>query len=267
MSVVKPVDFLNKFVGFCTKANWLDMEISEALVLRIANQLLCFNCHELGVKPSSKHLSIERLIPSVMIVFVSLFKFDCCSVWFDLSDIEEHLVYFLISVCVRSTEVVRLSDCFFHLNAVHNCKCDISDVNGLYLCVHAFNLPIHSVEHFDLHAPLCCDRWVLVQKINDISGSNNCNIWEDCLYFLFTYPFGSQASRLWVGICSCGRDVNESLQVLAVFSGFCNRHRNSNVCVFEIFFLLVEYFRTNRANYYVTFSNSKANFTLRAKVV
>ena len=59
MSIVEPVDFLHQLVSFGAETDWLDVEIGEAFVLRVTYQLLRFNGHELGIEPSSKHLSVE----------------------------------------------------------------------------------------------------------------------------------------------------------------------------------------------------------------
>lgn len=93
-----------------------------------------------------------------------------------------------------TTEIVGLSYCFFHFQTVHDCKRNISDINWLYFGVHSFNLPVHSVEHFHLHAPFCCNGRILMEQIDYVRRSNNSNIRENCLDFLLTNPLGSQSS-------------------------------------------------------------------------
>jgi hypothetical protein len=78
------------------------MQISEAFIHRIANQLLRLNGHELRVKPRSEHLAVERLVPTIVVVLVGIFQFDGCGVGLDLSNVEEHFVDFLVSVRVRT---------------------------------------------------------------------------------------------------------------------------------------------------------------------
>lgn len=73
MSVIQPVNLLNQFVSFRAEADWLNMKISEAFVLGVADKFLRFNSHKLRVQPSSEHLSVERLPPAVMVVFISVF--------------------------------------------------------------------------------------------------------------------------------------------------------------------------------------------------
>ena len=162
VSVVKPVDFLNQLVSLGAETDRFYVEISEAFVQGVTNQFLGFSCHELRIEPSSKHLSVERLPPVIMVVLVSVLKFNGSGVWFDLGDIKEHLVYLLVSVDVWATKVVGLSNSFFHLQTVHDCECDISNVHGLHFGIHSFDLPVHAVEHLHLHAPLGSDSWVLM---------------------------------------------------------------------------------------------------------
>ena len=127
-----------------------------------------------------------------MIVFISIFKFDNRCIWFDLSNIKEHFINFLVSVSVWSTQIVSLSFSFLHFKAVKNSKSNVSNINGLNLCIHTINLPVHSVEHFHLHTPFSCDCWILMKEIEDKCWTNNSYIWIDSLDFLFTNPFGSK---------------------------------------------------------------------------
>ena len=129
-----------------------------------------------------------------MVVLVGVLKFDSGGVRLDLGDIEEHFVDFLVGVNMWAAEVVGLSNSLFHLQAVHNSKCNISDIHWLYFGVHSFNLPVHAVEHFHLHAPLGSNSWVLMQQINYVSWANNSNIWENCFHFLFTDPLRSETT-------------------------------------------------------------------------
>lgn len=59
VSVVKPVDFLYQFVSLGAETDWFYVEISEAFVQGVTNQLLRFSCHKLRIEPSPKHLSVE----------------------------------------------------------------------------------------------------------------------------------------------------------------------------------------------------------------
>ncbi len=145
------------------ETDWFDVQISESFVLRVTDQLLRLNCHKLWVEPCSEHLAVERLVPAVMIVFVCVFKFDCCGVGFNLSDVEKHFVDLLVGVGVRTAQIVGLPNSFFHFETVHDCQCHIGDVNRLYLRVHSVNLPVHAVEHFHLHAPFRGDGWILME--------------------------------------------------------------------------------------------------------
>ena len=178
-------------MSFRTKADWFYVKIGEALILGVADKFLRFNCHKLRVEPCSKHLSVERLPPAIMIVFISVFKFNCCCVWFDLSNVEEHFVDFLVGVNVRSTKIVGLSYGFLHFKTVHDCKGDISNVDRLHFGIHSLNLPVHTIKHFHLHAPLGGDSLILMQEVDNICRTNNSYIRINCLYLLFADPLGS----------------------------------------------------------------------------
>lgn len=90
-------------MGLGAKADRFNVQIGKAFVLRIADQLLGFDGHKFRVEPRSEHLPIERLIPAIVVVLVGIFEFNCCGVGFNLSDIEEHLVDFLVGVDVGTT--------------------------------------------------------------------------------------------------------------------------------------------------------------------
>lgn len=131
-----------------------------------------------------------------MVILVCVFKFYGCGVWLDLSDVEEHFVDFLVRVDVWATKIVGLSNRFLHFKAVHDCECNVSNVYGLYFSIHSFDLPVHTVKHLHLHAPLGSKSWVLMQKINDIRWTNNSHIRVNGLYLLFADPLSSKTTRL-----------------------------------------------------------------------
>ena len=242
MSIVKPVNFLDEFVCFGAETDWFDVQVSKAFVLRVADELLGLDGHELGVKPSSEHLAVERLVPAVMIVLVCVLQLHRGGVGLNLSDVEEHFVNFLVGVGMGTAQIIGLSDCLLHFQTVHNGKRHIGNVDWLYQCVHSFYLPVHTVEHFHLHAPFGGDSWVLMQQVHDVSRADDCYIRVDSLYFLLSDPLGTQTSGLRVGVSTSCRDINESLYVFAVFGSLRDRHWNSNVGIFKILLLLVENF-------------------------
>lgn len=59
MGVVEPVDFVYIFAGLSSETNRLDVQVSEAFVFGVTNQLLRFDSEVLWVKPHAEHLSIK----------------------------------------------------------------------------------------------------------------------------------------------------------------------------------------------------------------
>ena len=115
MRVIQPVDFVNQFVSLRPKADWRDVQVLEPLVSGIHNQFLRLNRHKFRVKPRPEHLAIEGLPPLIVLVFVGIFESYSRSIGLDLSNIEKHLVNFLIGVGVRAAEVIGLADSLLHL--------------------------------------------------------------------------------------------------------------------------------------------------------
>ena len=72
MCVVEPVDIVDKFVGFRSKADRLDMQICEPFILWVDHEVLGFDCHELWVEPHPEELSVERLPPFIVIILISV---------------------------------------------------------------------------------------------------------------------------------------------------------------------------------------------------
>lgn len=73
MRVVQPVDFIDQLVGFDTETDGLDVQVSEALVLGVADKVLGLNGHEFGVKPGAEQLTVEGLVPFVVVHLVGSF--------------------------------------------------------------------------------------------------------------------------------------------------------------------------------------------------
>ena len=184
-----------------------------------------------------------------MIVLICILKLNNCSIWLDLSNIKEHFVDLLVVVGVGSTKVIALPDGFFHLQAVNNTKCNISYINWLYLCIHTVNLPIHSVEHLHLHAPLCRYSWILMKQINHVSGPHNRHIRTDRFNFLFTNPFSSKSNARRIRISSCSTNIDKSLDVVRVLDCLCNGDGNIDVSIFKVLLLLhVNFWSYSRDN-------------------
>lgn len=154
LRIVEPVHVVDQFVGLGSKRDRLDVQVCEALVGWVDDEGLRFEGHELGRQPRAEHLPIERLPRFQMVVIVRIFEINNGCVGFDLANVEEHLVDFFVGVGVRATQIVTLPNGFLHFEAVGDGKGHICDINRLHLVGHPLNLPIHSVEHLHLHAPL-----------------------------------------------------------------------------------------------------------------
>jgi len=57
--IVEPVNIVDEFVGLSTEADRLDVQIFEAQVFRVHDQILRLNSHEFGLEPGAEHLAIE----------------------------------------------------------------------------------------------------------------------------------------------------------------------------------------------------------------
>lgn len=73
MRVVQPVDFIDQLVGFDTETDGLDVQVSETLVLRVADKVLGLNGHEFRVKPGAEQLTVEGLVPFVVVHLIGSF--------------------------------------------------------------------------------------------------------------------------------------------------------------------------------------------------
>jgi len=202
-----------------------------------------------------------------VVVLVGHLKWHGGSVWLDVSVVEEHLVDFLVGVGVWTAQIVGLTDGFLHLQAVHDGEGNITHVDWLNLGIHALNLPVHSVEHLHVHAPLGGEGWILMKQVHHVCWTQDGHIWADSLDLLLTNPLGAKTLGLRVGIgTSCG-DVDESLDFVRVLDSFGNGHWDSNVRVLEVLLLLVENLRADATDDNIRVTDSVLNFSLRGEII
>ena len=102
MTVIEPVDIADQVMSLSAEANWLDVQVCEPLVLRVANQVLGFKRHKLWVEPRPKKLTVEALPPLIVGVLISVLHFYQVRVRLDLRNRKEHLVDLLIRVHMRT---------------------------------------------------------------------------------------------------------------------------------------------------------------------
>ena len=233
------------------KRNRFDVQISESLVRGIHNERLTFEGHELGGEPSTEHLAVEGLPGLEMIIIVGVLKVYDGGVRLDLTNVKEHFVDFFVGVGVRTTKVVTLSNGLLHFETVGRCERHICHIDRLHLVLHALNLPIHSVEHLHLHAPLCRNRRILLQKIHHIGWPQNGNIRADGFHFLLADPLSAQTLALRVRIGTRGRNVNKAFNLGRVFDCFRNSHRHTNVRLLKVFLVAEEHARSNARNRHI----------------
>lgn len=93
-------------MGFGTEADRRDVQVFKAFIKRVDNQLLRLDSHELRVQPGAEQLSVEGLVPAVVVILVGQLEGNRRSVGLDLSDIEEHLVDLLVGVGVGTAQIV-----------------------------------------------------------------------------------------------------------------------------------------------------------------
>ena len=200
MCVVQPVHIVNKLVSFRTKANRLDVEVVKAKIIYVHAQVLRLDSHELWVEPSTEPLTVEGLPPFHMVIVVDVFHGNSCHIRFDLANVKEHFINFLILVSVWATKIIAFTNSLFHLQTIKNGESNIVSKDWLNCCVHTFYLPKHSVKHLHMHTPFGCNCYVRVKSLYHVSGSQDGYIWADSFDFLLPNPLGSQASALRVRI-------------------------------------------------------------------
>lgn len=223
-----------------TEADWLDMKIVEAQVVRVDAQVLRLDRHELWVEPRTEPLAVERLPPLHVMVVVDVFHGHSHDIRFDLANVKEHLVDLLVTIGVRPAQVVAFSNRLFHLQTVKDGESNVIGKDRLDLCVHALNLPQHPVEHLHVHAPLSRNRYVRVQAVYHVCWSQDGHIGADCLDLLLTNPLGAETSALRVRVrTGCG-NIDEALDLRRVLDSLRDSHWHTDVGFLELTLLLVE---------------------------
>jgi len=74
MCVVKPVDLVDKLGSLGTERDRSDVQVFEALVLGVNDQVLGLEGHELRVQPGSEELAVVGLEPLEVFHAVSFLK-------------------------------------------------------------------------------------------------------------------------------------------------------------------------------------------------
>ena len=106
MSVVQPVDVVDKFVSLRAEADWFDVQVFEAQVVRIHAQVLRLDGHKLGREPRAEPLAVEGLIPRHVMIVVNILEWSRRHIRLDLANVKEHLVDLLVCVSVGTTKVI-----------------------------------------------------------------------------------------------------------------------------------------------------------------
>jgi hypothetical protein len=104
MRIVQPIDLVDKLVGFGTEADRRDVQVFKAFIKRVDDKLLRLDSHELRVQPGAEQLSVEGLVP--VVILVGQLERNRRGVGLDLSDVEEHLVDLLVGVGVGTAQIV-----------------------------------------------------------------------------------------------------------------------------------------------------------------
>ena len=249
--VVEPVDIIDELVCLRSEANWLDVQRVETKVVRVHAQILRLDREELGRQPRAEPLPVERLVPGHVVVVIGVLERHRGYIWLDLANVEEHLVDLLVSVRMRTAQIVALTNALFHLQAVKDGKSDIICENRLHIRVHALNLPHQSIEHLHVHAPLGCDCNIWIQTIHHKRWSQDGYIRANCLHLLLSDPLGTKASALRVWVRTSSRNVDEALDLWRVLDSLCDGNGHTNIRFLKLLLLLVEDMRTDARDRHV----------------
>ena len=139
--VVQPVDVVDKFVSLRAETDWFDMQVFEAQVVWIHAQVLRLDGHKLWSEPRAEPLAVERLIPRHVMIVENILEWSRRHIWLDLANVKEHLVDLLVYVSMGTTQIIRFSNRFFHLQKVKDGKSNIIGENRLNVCIHTLDLP------------------------------------------------------------------------------------------------------------------------------
>jgi hypothetical protein len=73
-----------------------------------------------------------------------------------------------------------------------------------------------------------------MQGVEDECRSENGDIWADFFDFLFAYPLGSESPAVGIRVSPSSRNINESLNFLAISNCLSYGHWYLNVRLFEV---------------------------------
>lgn len=254
-------------VCFVSKAHWLDPKIGELQIVWRCDQLLRVDSDEFWGKPVLEKLFVGGLEPFIVLVLIHLLKGHDDGIRLDLRQVEEMLVYLLEGVGVWATEVICFTRRLFSLDAIVDGEGNIVRHNWLELAVHALNCEVHTVEHFQLHAPPSSDGRSWIDIIEHVGWSQNRHIWECFLDLLLTDPLGSEASGLRVGISTSSRNMNQSFHVWISSACLGNGDWDSDVGVLEVRQLGGVHLRSNAVDDGVLGSDNVGQVSLASEIL
>jgi len=78
LRIVQPVDIVHVLLDLLPETDGFNVEVGEAFILRVTDQVLTLCRHEFRGQPSAEQLSVEGLPPLVVIVLVRVLQLHYC---------------------------------------------------------------------------------------------------------------------------------------------------------------------------------------------
>lgn len=250
-----------------SEADWPDSEFGKALIVRVDDQVLVLQSHELGSKPGLHKFPVWRDNPRVRLVPIGVLELDFDAVGLDFRQSEELFIDVLIRVSVRTSQIVGLADALLHLNCIEHGESDIIREAGLHFSVGTLNDEVHSVEHLHLHAPLADNCRIRVYRGHHVSGTEDRHVRERFLDFLLTDPLRPKPHALGVRVSTSGRDMNQSLDIWVGRTCFSDSHRHSDVGVLKFLLRVAVNTRANTVDDDVLFADHMSELVLVSEVI
>lgn len=197
-------------MSFLAKRNWQNVEFLEPLAAWSAEDVACFQCHEVRVKVVLSHKPIPGAVRRRSHEFESSLHLHWDDVWLDLADVKEHLVVFMHCVLMRTSKIICLPYCLVLLQSVSHSLHHIVDPDRLDLRVLSLNdvqRPVKSLHHVrELSVDLAHVSKVVVHHARSEDGY----IRASFLHFLLSNPLCPQELRRAVGVSSCCGNIDET---------------------------------------------------------
>jgi len=194
MMVVHPVQLCDVLMRLLPERNRFYIKISETFLRRVDHKFLSFNGEELGVQPLRDTVPRQRQSSVSVLHIIGILKFDNSTVWFNQSLIGKDFVDLIVSVRMRATKIISLTNRLLKLERIDHRGCNVTCEDGLNFFVHAFDDEVHSVEHLHHHHPFSSNSNVLVDKIHHHSWTQDCDFGADLTDFLLTNVLCPQSS-------------------------------------------------------------------------